>query len=104
MNTQNTDLKTIIVFKLTNEDWHYSYRLEGYYENITDRLLRVMFFKLSSSNDEPPIWRTCVWGNDDFGMEYDSATKEDTFAKFMQIISMEFISKTALEELGFVRA
>lgn len=106
MNSQNTDSDRIEVFKLTHKDWS-SYKIEGWYKGTTDnKLLKVSFFKLppSTAPKEPPIWRTCVWGNDDFGMEYDAAMKEDAFDRFMQVIRMEFVSEAALKDLGFVWA
>lgn len=105
MHSQNTDSDRIEVFKLTHENWNGSYKIEGWYDGTTDnKLLKVSFFKLLPPTPYPTNWRTCVWGDDDFGMEYDSVTKEDAFARFMQVIHMEFVSKAALKDLGFVWA
>lgn len=107
MNSQNTDSDRIEVFKLTDENWDGSYKVKGRYDGATyTQLLKVSFFKLppSTAPKEPPIWRTCVWGSGGVGMEYDAAMKEDAFARFMQVIRMEFVSEAALKDLGFVWA
>jgi len=83
--------------KLTREDWP-SYDLEnGGLRDCT--LLKVSFMQLSTGD-----FRTCVWGADDFGMEFDVENREIAWDKFQKIIVMDYVSQASLKKLGFVLA
>lgn len=98
--------KPITVFKLTQEDWHPSYELARYYKGRPNQfMLEVSYLgELRRYKDRPRVWRTCVWGSDDFGMEYDASSEEDAFDKFMEIMHMKEVTRAALSSLGFVPA
>jgi len=84
------------VFKRTTDDWCGSYHLER-----QDCMLVEVIFNGNIGNG---MWRTCVWGNDDCGMEFDCATETECWNKFLQVIGMDFVDMVALRDLGFVSA
>jgi hypothetical protein len=106
MKNKQPNPQPITVFKLTHEDWHPSFEIAGYYQGKTEqKMLEVSYIgELRRYENQPQVWRTCVWGADDFGMEYDSSSESDAFDKFMQVIRMEFVCSAALKNLGFVPA
>ena len=59
------------VFKRTNDDWCPSYgvHINSRHNPIKDRgnLVEVTFLKFPTA----PGYRTCVWGADDMGMDFD---------------------------------
>ena len=52
--------------------------------------------------DQPQLWRTAVWGADDFGTEFDTTDQ----AKALELYEMigDEITKRELKDLGFVSA
>jgi hypothetical protein len=50
------------------------------------------------------MWRVCVWGNDDFGMERDFTDEDEAFNMFHQVISWKYVNMTELYAINFVTA
>ena len=92
------------VLKPTNDDWCGSYTVKGYNSVGETMFVAVTFNGNIADPDEAPLYRTCVWGNDDCGMEFDSYLEGEVWNKFLQVIGMEFVDMVALRELGFVSA
>jgi len=70
-------------------------------------LVEVSFLQFITTPLNPdPGYRVCVWGNDDCGMERDYLSTEfdDAEQMFHEVIAMERVNKSALEEWGFVYA
>jgi hypothetical protein len=96
--------KAIRVFKFTDQSWYpsyklASYKLDGYYKGLADRLLvEVSFLQLTDGD-----WRVCVWGADDFGKEKDFPVKDRQAAwdLFVKVISQESVNVEYLKDLGF---
>lgn len=100
-------MRPVNVFKPTHDDWYGSYRLSGFYSGDSDTMLvEVTFCGNITENmpDHAPVWRTCVWGNDDCGMEYDCDNENQAWCMFLEVIGMEHVDRDVLKELGFVSA
>lgn len=99
--------KRISVFKLTHDNWCGSYRLGDYYDGVKNPMLVEVIFNgnITSYMEElDPVWRTCVWGNDDLGMEFDCNSYEEAWAKFQEVIALDHVDQSKLKELGYVYA
>lgn len=97
----------IKVLKATEDDWHGSYVLKDSFEGVKNQMFVEVSFLGNITAYDPkltPVWRTCVWGNDDLGMEFDCSTEAECFNKFLQVIGMKFVNRVALKELGFISA
>ena len=97
----------IEVLKPTEDEWYGSYKVNGHYKGIEDQMCVEVVFNGNISAYDPKqvaVWRTCVWGNDDCGMEFDCDTEAECWDKFLQVISMKFVNRGALKTLGFVSA
>ena len=95
----------IEVLKPTQDDWYGSYNIEGHYNGIENQMcVEVIFNGNISAPGTAPTWRTCVWGNDDCGMEFDCSTEAECWNKFLQVIGMKFVNRAELSRLGFVSA
>jgi hypothetical protein len=95
------------VFKPTQDDWSGSYRFDGRYEGDENQMLVAVMFLgniCASELTKAPVWRTSVWGNDDYGMEYDCDNETEAWTMFLQVIKMEFVNKEALRKLGYTQA
>jgi hypothetical protein len=95
------------VFKPTQDDWHGSYRLDDWYNGTKNQMLVNVIFNGNIRSYDPketPVWRTCVWGNDDDGMEYDCDNETEAWTMFLQVIGMKFVNKDDLKKLGYVPA
>lgn len=95
------------VLKLTQDDWYGSYELTGYYKGLEKPMVVEVIFNGNITAYNPksePVWRTCVWGNDDCGMEFDCATEAEAWNKFLQVIGMDYVNRDRLIALGFVSA
>ena len=89
------------VLKCTNDNWCGSYQIVSDYNGAANQMLvEVSFNGLTDDG----TWRTCVWGSDDCGMEFDCATEAECWNKFLQVIGMDYVDMVALQELGFVSA
>lgn len=90
--------RRIEMFKETLEDWHPSYILnQGTASEI--KLVRVTLLGPMSDGQ----YRVCVWGNDDFGMDFDS-TQDACVKMYEHLCGVATIQKSALKKLGFVQA
>lgn len=75
-------------YKYTNdESWHPSY---------PGNKVKVSLLSLTNGKT-----RVCVWGNDDFGMEIDSERQGTAKSIYYEVCMMEFVTKEALEMIGF---
>lgn len=92
------------VFKRTQDDWYGSYKLQPIYGPEGGMLVRVSFLGNICPPDEVPLYRTCVWGNDDCGVEFDTYLEGQAWNIFLQVIGMRYVNRDALKELGFVSA
>ena len=88
------------VFKLTQDDWHGSYKLDSWHKGQENPMLvNVSFMPLTDGK-----WRVCVWGNDDCGMERDFPEEKTAWNMFLQILDWEFVSMHQLNQNEFVAA
>lgn len=87
------------VFVLTKEDWCPSYQCNDSYNKRL--LLRVSFFELQGNDS---LFRVCVWGSDDMGMDYDTPDRELAEQYFIDCISQEYLSLDYLKGKGFYSA
>lgn len=97
----------IEVLKPTQEDWHGSYVVDGWYAGTQRQMfVGVIFNGNITAYDKslPPVWRTCVWGNDDCGMDYDCDNEAECLNVFMQVIGMKYVNRAELVKLGFIPA
>jgi len=93
------------VLKPTNDDWCGSYIVQGWPSSTGPGLVEQMFVEVTFNGMiGGGTWRTCVWGNDDCGMEFDCSTEAECWNKFLQVIGMKSVDREALRELGFVSA
>jgi hypothetical protein len=99
-------MKRICVFKPTQDDWHGSYNMDIWNGNRNQMFVEVIFNGNISAYDptRKPTWRTCVWGNDDYGMEYDCDDGLEAWNMFLQVINMEYVNFDSLKKLGYVIA
>ncbi len=95
------------VFKTTTDDWYGSYTLPEYHKGQKDKMLvEVSFLGNITAYDKskPAIWRTCVWGNDDCGMEFDCNSEAECWTTFLRVIGMNNVNQEDLKNIGFVYA
>lgn len=97
-------MNRVEVLKPTNDNWCGSYTVDGYNGVRKQMFVEVIFNGNISPPSDVPMFRTCVWGNDDCGMEFDSHLEGEVWNKFLQVIGMQFVDMVALRELGFVSA
>lgn len=95
----------IEVLKPTQDNWYGSYELSDGYNGVKNQMfVEVIFNGNISPPGRAPTWRTCVWGSDDFGMEFDCDNEAEAFNKFLQVIGWKFVNREDLKKLGFVPA
>ena len=95
------------VLKPTQDDWYGSYTIAGGYKGEMNQMFVEVIFNGNITAFDPkqyPVWRTCVWGTDDCGMEFDCSTETEAWNKFLQVIGMKFVNRDELIKLGFVSA
>lgn len=81
----------------TKEDWSPSFH-PGKYGNPHNCLaLHVSFYKLSDGQ-----YRVCVWGADDYGMDFDHNDKDVVEEIYNKV--GDYTTIKDLEEMGFWRA
>lgn len=91
-------------YKEVSDDWYPNWKIttENYPEKFHGDVVKVSVFPLQSSTN---LWRICVWGADDMGMELDSENRNVVEAFYILIANQEGpISAEWLSSLGFVRA
>jgi len=87
--------KWITVFKEVAEDWYGNYRIADDVR-YTGKYVSVGITKLSNG-----MYRVAVWGNDDFGMEYDTKTKNRAVLIFQRCVMEDLLTKQWLLDNGF---
>lgn len=96
------------VFKRTYDDWYGNHRMAVDYDKdgnqVDTRLVEVSFLKLNPFKETPTLWRVCVWGNDDLGMERDYLDKAEALDMFHEVINWDFVNVGQLKSNGFVYA
>ena len=95
----------VSVFKQTRDDWCGSYTLADYHNGIKNKMLVEVIFNGNITAYDPtlaPVWRTCVWGNDDCGMEFDCSNESEALNKFLQVVELEYVDMSFLAALGYV--
>lgn len=97
-----TNLMRLDVFKQVSEDWYGPFRIarDKRYEGAW--FVRVSLMELPFA--EPVTYRVCVWGNDDFGMEFDTPSLDIARELYTALVLTEDLRQDTLTELGFVRA
>ena len=97
----------VSVFKQTRDDWCGSYTLGDYHNGIKNKMLVEVIFNGNITAYDPslaPVWRTCVWGNDDCGMEFDCDTEATAWNMFLQVVGLEYVDMSTLTALGYISA
>lgn len=87
------------VFKVTDEDWYPSYALTGHLRGKKSPMLVEVSYLGKLSNG---MYRTCIWGADDKGMDYDAYSKEEAWGIFLSVVRMPKVSTETLTGMGFV--
>ena len=97
----------VSTFKLTRDNWYGSYRIDGYHAGVDRPMLVEVIFNGNITAYNPtqaPVWRTCVWGNDDCGMEFDCDNEAQAWNMFLQVIGLDYVDMDTLRSLGYVSA
>ena len=91
------------VFKKTTDNWCGNYIISDSHNQY--EAVRVSFVELKNSGDEY-MWRICVWGTDDCGMERDFIADEFHIARdlFSSILTWEYVTFDKLIKNGFISA
>ena len=85
----------------TLDQWFPNHKLENHPSGLTDGV-EVSFIELRPFRKNPKLWRVCVWGNDDLGMERDFESRIDALAMYKKVTSWETVDKHQLTQNGFV--
>ena len=90
-------------YKEVSDDWHPNWKVTTKVGAPQGRfqadIVAVSMFALSPGFTH---WRVCVWGADDFGMEFDSVHEERVQERFDAIANHDGkIDRHFLEDLGF---
>jgi hypothetical protein len=88
-------MNRVDAFKRTSGKWYPNYHLENH------ELVKVSFCQDQAG---PRNWWVSAWGNDDFGMEKEFQDREEAWACFIEVISLDDVTVARLRELGFVGA
>ena len=86
--------KYITAYKPTNENWFPSYGALD--SGDQSYLLSVSLIALNDG-----LFRVCVWGADDFGMELDQVSRKKAIKLYISLMLMTTIRKSDLAEMGF---
>ena len=86
-------------FKFASDDWYGNFKIAEDQRYKDRKLVKVSFLRLSDGT-----YRTCVWGNDDFGMEFDAPLPRDARAVFDALMGAAEISAVLCRSYGMVRA
>lgn len=90
--------------KYTQDEWYGNEVLRRREDGKSTRIVTVSFFELRRTKKEPQLWRVCVWGNDDFGLEIDLEDRGQAMVLYRTILRWEFVNKQPLKDLGFYNA
>lgn len=85
----------------TLDEWCPNHKLENHPSGLTEGV-QVSFIELMPFRNNPKLWRVCVWGNDDLGMERDYESRTDALAMYNQVIALDTVDKHELTTFGFV--
>ena len=93
-------------FKQTEDEWYPNYDGDTVRVSLILRRKKSNEYKLYGQT----LFRVCVWGDDDFGMEKDFKSGDDQAdieqAKelYATLIEQKFINQGYLKKLGFINA
>lgn len=94
-------LERVSCFKMTDDDWYPSYKLQGYHAGtMNQKLVTVTFLQFPDGGG----YRCCVWGQDDCGMDFDHEDRNLVWFTFMDVLFQEKVNKGFLKDRGFVPA
>lgn len=90
----------ITCFKLTDDDWCPSFKIQKKYEGKENvPFVEVSFIELTNG-----MWRCCVWGGDDFGMEKDFSERTSAWEAYLHLVCLPKININILKTLDFIQA
>ena len=89
------NFKGLTIFKEVSEDWYGNYRIADD-QRYFGKYVSIKISKLFSG-----LFRVCVWGNDDLGMDRDFEIESEAIAVFQQLIMVEDLTKQYLSNSGF---
>ena len=81
----------------TLDDWYPNHKLVNHSSGLIDGV-EVSFFELRPWSKRPVMWRVCVWGNDDCGMERDFESRTNALAMYKKVTSWETVDKYKLTQ------
>ena len=84
-------------FKKTSDGWYPCYKIEKDARH-SEGLVEVIFTKLIDG-----MYRVCIWGADDFGMERDFEVYLEAKEIFNTLANKEIITISELKKLEFNR-
>ena len=87
-------------FKPTSDNWCGNFKIAADARHVDKGYVQVSFMQLLPSK----LWRCCVWGNDDMGMEFDSHNKRIVQNIYIKVCLMEDVTILKLKQLGFTPA
>jgi len=95
----------IEVLKPTNDDWCGSHIVQDWPSPTGPGTVEQMFVSVVFNGMiGDGIWRTCVWGTDDCGVEFDCDNEAECWNKFLQVICMYYVDMEELSNIGFESA
>lgn len=81
-------------YKPTNDNWYPSY---------AGKFVRVNIHLFYTVPGSKPIHRFSLWGNDDFGLEWETYSLHEALAQLTTLVKQEVIDVKFAESLGFTR-
>ena len=91
MKNKNKFTEPIDIMKPTTDDW---------YSNYPNNMIKLTYIGRLTDN----MFRVAVWGNDDFGVEYDVEQEQEALKMFEKLKNEPVLTKQALYDLKFVNA
>lgn len=91
-------MKSVLVFKRTKDNWHPPY------QTINENLVAVKLWTTDPKPPEEGLFRVCVWGAVDFGMEKDFNDETEARNCYLELLSMDTVDIEPLKDLGFCYA
>ena len=84
------------IFKRTHDCWY------GNYDNDEVKLIyHGDILQHQKNSGEVPLYRVSVWGNDDFGMTFDTTDENEAKELYILLSEKPFIDKEYLQSLKF---
>lgn len=87
------------VVKFTDDDWYGNYSIM--HKGVMTKTVQVTYVPLALDQDAKRLFRVCVWGNDDFGLERDYEDRRAARRAFSKIVDMYRVNKNELKDMGF---